>query len=261
MAAAALENLQTLLRKRGFAHTLPGQELPALPSAETGVKPLDALLGGGFARGFLSELQGTLSAGCTSVALASVAAAAARGEAVAYIDATDSFHAESAVHAGVDLRRLLLVRCRWPREAWEAVNLVAAAGGFGLIVLDLLGTTSPRQLREWQARPWMKLQRVIEHTTTVLLVLSPRQNARAGAEVKPVEGGSGLCAQIPAARLELFDAAPHWCGQDGVSLTLCGLESRARLAYQRSGLGRRPPRKETQTALQLDLPLLNGFAE
>lgn len=260
VAAAALQDLQSLLSKRGFAHTLPGLRVsglrvPALAPAATGIETLDELLGGGFARGFLSELRGTPSAGSTSVALATVAAAAARGEAVAYIDSTDSFHAESAMHAGVDLQRLLLVRCHCPREAWEAVNLVVGAGGFGLIVLDLLGTPSLRQLREWQARPWMKLQRTIEHTSTVLLVLSLRP------KTSPDRESSGICGQVPAARLELCDATPQWCGHDGVSLTLCGLQSHARLGYQRSVTpGRRPPRKEAQTTLLLEMPEADSSA-
>ncbi len=241
MAAVALDNLQALLRERGFASTLPALRVPALPSAATGVEALDALLSGGFARGFLTEIASAISAGGTSVVLAAVAAAAARGEAVAYIDGNDSFHAESAAQAGVDLRRLLLVRCRWPREAWDAVNLVVGAGGFGLIVLDLLGVASPRQLREWQARPWLKLQRSIEHTATTLLVLSPHQSSIQ----------TGLCAQVPAARLELTSGQAQWCGQDGVSLVLSGLESEARLAYRRSGAPGKPlPRREPQCTLR-----------
>lgn len=245
MAAVALDNLRALLEQRGFAGTLPALRVPALPPAATGVEALDALLDGGFTRGSLTEIAGALSAGGTSVALAAVAAAAQRAEAVAYVDAMDSFHAESAAQAGVDLQRLLLVRCRWPREAWDAVNLVVGAGGFGLIVLDLLGTASPRQLREWQSRPWLKLQRRIENTSTVLLVLAPHQAAMA----------SGLCAQVPAARLELTSGHAQWCGREGVSLVLCGLSGTALMAYQRSGAaGKRPPRKAAHCTLHMDAP-------
>lgn len=250
MATVALDTLQALLRERGFASTLPASRIPARPPASSGVEALDILLAGGFARGFLTEISGSLSAGVTSVAFSVVAAATARGEAVAYIDATDSFHPESASQSGVDQQRLLLVRCRGPREAWDAVNLVVAAGGFGLIVLDLLGTASPRQLREWQARPWLKLQRSIENTSTTLAVLSPWQTALQQ---------SGLCAQVPVARLELLRKETLWCGQDGVSLALCGLESVARMAYQRSistgdrfATGKRPPRKEPQCSLRIE---------
>ncbi|MCW5963334.1 MAG: hypothetical protein KIT83_04785 [Bryobacterales bacterium] len=252
MAAVALDNLQALLRERGFASTLPALRVPALPPSATGVQALDALLGGGFARGCMTEVSSALSAGGTGVALAAVAAAAGRGEAVAYIDATDSFHPESAAQAGVELRRLLLVRCRWPREAWDAVNLVVGAGGFGLIVLDLLGTASLRQLREWQARPWLKLQRSIDHTATALLVLSPHQPSQE----------SGLCAQVPAARLELGSGQARWRGQEGVSLVLSGLESTARLAYRRSmAPGKQPSRKEPQCTLAFDAFPREGHTE
>jgi hypothetical protein len=250
MAAVAVDHLRALLRDKGFAGTLPAMRVPALAGAATGVKELDGLLTGGFPRGAITEIASALSAGGTSVALAATAMAAARGEAVAYVDATDSFHAESAMEAGVALRQLLLVRCRWPREAWDAVDLVVGAGGFGVIVLDLLGSNSPRQLREWQLRPWLKLQRRIENTSTALLVLAPHQPDRE----------SGLCAQVPAMRLELARAQAQWEGQEGVSLVLRGLESKARLAYQRSSAavteggptGRRSPRRDASCSLRFD---------
>ncbi len=250
MAAVAVDNLRALLRDKGFAGTLPALRVPALPAAATGVKELDALLSGGLPRGAITEIASSLSAGGTSVALAATAMAAARGEAVAYVDATDSFHAESAALAGIALQQLLLVRCRWPREAWDAVDLVVGAGGFGLVVLDLLGTASPRQLRDWQSRPWLKLQRRIENTSTTLLVLAPHQP----------DLESGLCAQTPSLRLELSSGQARWHGQDGISLVLSGLESKARLAYQRSNpavpqsahAGKRPPRRDAPCTLRFD---------
>jgi len=54
----------------------------------TGVPALDAGLDGGLPRGQLSELVGAASSGRTSLCVAAIAAATARGELVAVIDAS-----------------------------------------------------------------------------------------------------------------------------------------------------------------------------
>lgn len=218
MASPAFHHLQSLLHKRGLSGALSPERVPALPPASTGLDMLDQYLRGGFARGALTEVSGALSSGATGIGFTALAAATQRGEATAYIDATGSFHAESAVLAGVDLPRLLVVRCRDSYQAWDAVNLVGSAGGFGLIVLDLLGLASRRQLREWQHRPWMKLQRSLENTTTVLLLLSPQR---------------GLCTQPPRMRLELDAIRIHWHGNHPSATCLAGIESSLHVGYQR----------------------------
>src|SRR5579864_6370824 len=79
--------------------------------APSGVAALDALTGG-LPRGALTEIFGAASSGRTSVLLAALAAATARGEFCCLIDASDSFHPASAVAAGVALERVLWVRGR-----------------------------------------------------------------------------------------------------------------------------------------------------
>jgi len=83
---------------------------PAPDTVSFGIVALDALTGG-LPRGSLTEISGPDSSGRTSVLLAALAAATQRGEICALIDATDSFHPHSAVAAGIDLTRLLWVRC------------------------------------------------------------------------------------------------------------------------------------------------------
>lgn len=239
-AVVTLDRLQGLLQERGFARSLPwrGTPAPAEPPASTGVAALDALLEGGLARGQISELSGALSSGCTAAAMAMVAAATQRGEAAAYIDATDNFHPPTAEQAGVDLERLLLVRCQWPREAWDAVSLVVGAGGFGLIVLDLMGTRSRRFLQEWQMRPWLKLQRGMENSQTALLVVAPHK---------------GIAAHAAVARVEFRRKQARWRGKPGISFVLSGMQVEAALAYQRHPRhGKRSPQRELQCTLELE---------
>src|SRR5690349_12331920 len=111
----AKADLESLLRTRHLDRTLTTALSPAPVRDEalvaaTGNEPLDARLDGGFPRGQLSELVGPRSSGRTSVALQLLAAATARGELVALVDALDMLDVESAAAAGVDLDRLLWIR-------------------------------------------------------------------------------------------------------------------------------------------------------
>lgn len=76
-----------------------------------GVAELDAVLGGGFPRGSLVELCGPASSGRTSLAFSLLAQATAQQEACAFVDASDSLDPTSLAAAGVDLPRVLWVRC------------------------------------------------------------------------------------------------------------------------------------------------------
>src|SRR4051812_29384116 len=111
----ARADLESLLRARHLDRTLTSA-LPALDPrdehalAPSGVSALDARLAGGFPRGQLSELVGPRSSGRTSLLLQMIAAATARGELVALVDALDMFDVASATAAGIDLTRLLWIR-------------------------------------------------------------------------------------------------------------------------------------------------------
>src|SRR3954451_12823073 len=152
LARAALESL---LRARQLDRTLttaipqadPRDEQALAPS---GVSASDAGLGGGFPRGQLAEVVGPRSSGRTSLLLQTLAAATARGELVALVDALDMFDPVSAAAAGVDLDRVLWVRgfvvpspgmCRDLNQramvqAVRALTLVVSAGNFGVVVFD-----------------------------------------------------------------------------------------------------------------------------
>ena len=107
---AVLEHLAETPR---LARVTAASHLEIRPAPDTvsfGIVALDALTGG-LPRGSLTEISGPDSSGRTSVLLAALAAATQRGETCALIDATDSFHPHSAAAAGIDLSRLLWVRC------------------------------------------------------------------------------------------------------------------------------------------------------
>lgn len=83
---------------------------PAPAMIPFGIDSFDAMTGG-VPRGALTELFGPASSGRTSVMMSLIAAVTRRQEVCAVIDVTDSFDPLSAEAAGVDLRRLLWVRC------------------------------------------------------------------------------------------------------------------------------------------------------
>ncbi|HTP67653.1 MAG TPA: ATPase domain-containing protein [Dongiaceae bacterium] len=92
----------------GFRHRIPAE------LQSTGITELDALLQGGFPRGSVIELCGSSSSGRTSVSFSLLAQATARQETCAFVDVSDCLDPFSLAAAGVDLTRVLWVRCGNP---------------------------------------------------------------------------------------------------------------------------------------------------
>src|SRR5437868_5022451 len=86
-------------------------ELPTIPS---GVAELDRLLKGGLPIGAITEIVGSASSGRLTCATSFVAQVMQAGHVCAWIDVTDSLDPESAASNGIDLSRLLWVRCGGP---------------------------------------------------------------------------------------------------------------------------------------------------
>jgi hypothetical protein len=119
--AALRARLESSLPERLFSTLLLRERIAPL-TVSTGVAALDELTGG-LPRGALSEIAGPASSGRTGVMLAALAGATRRQEVCALVDASDSFDPASAVAAGVDLERLLWVRCSdRPRRKFGAAH-------------------------------------------------------------------------------------------------------------------------------------------
>jgi len=135
-----------------LANRIPSALTPAQktirPIAETGVAAVDDVLAGGLPVGSITEMVGPESSGRTSLALSFLARITQAANVCAWIDVSDVFDPESAAAAGVDLSRLLWVRCgvltantqRTPKEAFALPDqyLIPApakkglhGGGFG----------------------------------------------------------------------------------------------------------------------------------
>lgn len=92
-----------------MALTPPARQLPE--QTRCGITAIDELLQGGLPAGVLTELTGPACSGRTTAALAYVATMTQTGGVCAWIDAADALEPECAAASGVDLERLLWVRC------------------------------------------------------------------------------------------------------------------------------------------------------
>jgi hypothetical protein len=161
-----------------LAGVTPASRLAVRPAPEmvsSGIAAMDALTGG-LPRGCLTEICGPASSGRATLLLAALAAATRRGECCVLVDASDALDPESAAAAGVELDRLLWVRCgeNSPEKSLEqllrATDLLLESGGFGLIALDL-GDLPPQTARRIPLTTWFRFRRAVEHTPTVLLAV------------------------------------------------------------------------------------------
>jgi RecA/RadA recombinase len=207
MASLARADLESLLHTKKLGRTLT-RGLPSLRAdleqASTGHAGLDAHLQGGIPRGHVSELVGPRSSGRTALLLRLLAAATARGELVALVDALDMLDVESAAEAGLDLDRLLWIRghvvtnpglCRDLNQralvqAVRALTLVLEAGNFGLVVFDV-GEAPTDAIRRLPFTTWLRLHRMVEGSQTVCLLVGSDRLSRSPA---------GLTLNVPALR-------------------------------------------------------------
>src|ERR1700721_4379164 len=198
-----------------LAGMTPASQLAVRPTPQmvsSGVREIDTLTGG-LPRGCLTEVCGPASSGRTSILLAALAAATQRQEVCALVDISDAFNPHSAAAAGVNFERLLWVRCgiglqksRSPqRHPWVAlragsdpgknekiekpveqglrvIDLLLQSGGFGLVIVDL-GDTPLKMGRRIPLTSWFRFQRAVEHTATVLFVISQVPCARTCASL------------------------------------------------------------------------------
>lgn len=164
---------------------VPASTLLACPKTRqeflpTGILPIDQALNG-LPRGALTELTGEMSSGKTAFLLAVLVQATARGEFVAMVDSQDAFDPASAARCGVDLDRLVWIRCKGRADlAMKAADLLVHGGGFGVVGLDLAGVPA-RVLQHIPLSWWWRLRRAIESTPTILLLLSERAQAKSCA--------------------------------------------------------------------------------
>ncbi|NMB77163.1 MAG: hypothetical protein GYA21_18800 [Myxococcales bacterium] len=163
--------VEDLLRRR-LIWTARSLAEPA-PRSSFGLEALDKA-SGGLLRGGLTEVI-VPGGGSATIAYAALRASTSRGEMNALIDPGDGFDPEAAAAAGVDLARLLWLRPPDRAATLRGTEIVLETGGFGLVILDLVGCRSD-QLPSRSA--WPRLARRAREGRTALLALASHAQAR-----------------------------------------------------------------------------------
>ncbi|HLH75232.1 MAG TPA: ATPase domain-containing protein [Candidatus Binataceae bacterium] len=144
------------------------------------IGPIDRWLQGGIPRGRISEFTGGPSSGKSSLGASFIIAASRAGETVAIVDLPNAFDPASIIAGGGDARRILWVNppmyaqegpC-FPsilKNCLKATELLLAAGGFGLIVLDLEPCRTPLA-----PSVGLRLARLAERAGSALIILARR---------------------------------------------------------------------------------------
>jgi hypothetical protein len=190
-----------------LAAVTPASRLAVRPAPEmvsSGIAAMDALTGG-LPRGCLTEICGPASSGRTTLLLSALAAATRRGEFCAVVDAGDALDPESVAAAGVELERLLWVRCGENAERAEqrleqllrVADLLLESGGFGLIALDV-GDLPPQAAHRIPLATWFRFRRAVEHTPAVLLAIErqPIAGSCSSLSIKLRSGGKRVGADL-----------------------------------------------------------------
>jgi len=173
----------------------------ALPLGWRHFEPLESLSAAGrdFPRGRISEVIGARSSGRTRVLHALLAASTGQGEFAALVDTKDSFDACSAVAAGVELSKLIWIRCSGNAEhALRAADLLVQAGGFGVVALDL-AEVAPAALNRIPPTAWFRFRRALASTPTILTVI---------ADYPLAKSCSAMTVKLPPRRAVFTGHAP-----------------------------------------------------
>jgi hypothetical protein len=174
----ARARLESALRER-IPSPFTDLDRRVLESVPTGIAALDALTGG-LPRGAITEIFGPPSSGRTSAMVSILAEATACDEVCALVDGNDTFDPKSAAAGGLELHRLLWVRCHKLDQVLKSTDLLLQGGGFGRVVMDLTDLPAS-QVRAIPLVSWFRFQRTIEKTPTVLLVMSPESVVKSAA--------------------------------------------------------------------------------
>ena len=167
--------MQKAIQLRQFlAERFPGVRLfsqadaTEIPCCPTGLPQIDELLAGGLPKSAITELVHDQTMTGSGLVLCSILRHC-QGQWTGLIDGRDSLDPASL---DFKLSRLVWVRCQEASHALKAADLLLRDGNLPLVILDLALNPLP-QLRKTPSTVWYRLQRLIEHKSTALLVITP----------------------------------------------------------------------------------------
>ena len=173
------------------------------------------------ARGEITEIVGGPSSGRTSHLLACLGDVLSRSETAALVDTEETFDPGSAAQAGINLRRLLWVRCGSNREiALRAADMLVRCPGFALVALDL-GERVPRLPTTMAFR----LKFAVRRTDVALLIVGRRR----------------LTGSSAALAVETLREGIDWAGPGPTPTRLTRVRTTTRVLRARRAERERPP--------------------
>jgi hypothetical protein len=208
MASLAVIRAQVESRLPGALTVYDRPEPEVFPS---GIAALDGQIRG-IPQGALTQIYGpqSISSGKTALLVSLMAQVTRREQFCALVDAGDCFDPASAETAGVDLARVLWVRCAAKHrlkpqlkpleQAFKAADIIVQNGGFGLMAVDL-GNVEEKLVRKVPLTTWFRFARVMEKMPAALVFVLPCPAAQS-------------CAGLT---LRLECATPAWLGAEKVS--------------------------------------------
>jgi recA bacterial DNA recombination protein len=188
----------------------------------TGIAALDQQIRG-IPQGALTQIHAAqnISSGKTALLVSLMAQMTRCEQFCALVDASDCFDPASAQAAGVNLARVLWIRCGAKQrlhpskpkaglpgaqrlkpleQAFKAADILAQNGGFGLIAVDL-GNVEEKLVRKVPLTTWFRFARVVERMPAAMVFLMPCPAAQS-------------CAGLS---LRLECAEPGWMGAGKIS--------------------------------------------
>ncbi|HEY2931016.1 MAG TPA: hypothetical protein VGK99_04660 [Acidobacteriota bacterium] len=179
MLALRKIELESLLKEKHLFPNFSSFSSDFQEKLGTSLPALNDLLSGGLPRGQISEITGPISSGKSSLLYSVLAQATRQREVVACVDC-NQFDPWSAYRSGLDLKKLLWVRCSQSYQLLKAADILCNAGNFGVIALDMINL---KRAGLYGPDVWFRLQRIVEGTKTVLLVLSVHPQARTASRL------------------------------------------------------------------------------
>ncbi len=147
-----------------------------------------------FAPGEITEIVGRPSSGRTSLLVDCLREATRQGAVAAVVDTDQTFDPSTAARVGMDLQRVLWVRCGGRRDvALRVADLLVRCPGFAVVGLDL-GERPPRI----PLTVAFRLRLAVRRSGSALLILASRRIA-----------GPGATLAVQTARRSLQWSGPH----------------------------------------------------